>query len=80
MILKNKYYRKVEEMVKKKKCMVCSKLLSILKENICRCESTFCSVHKYPSSHNCTYDYFENNKRILEKNNPVINFEKIIKI
>ena len=29
----------------------------------CKCNQVFCKIHKYPDSHNCTYDYKENNKK-----------------
>lgn len=29
----------------------------------CRCEKTFCKIHKFPENHKCEYDYREPAKR-----------------
>lgn len=47
---------------------------------VCRCNSIFCSMHRIPESHNCTFDYKKTGKEILQKQNPTVNFEKIMKL
>jgi predicted nucleic acid binding AN1-type Zn finger protein len=46
----------------------------------CRCGLTFCSTHRYASEHNCTFDYKEDGREQIKKNNPVVVGEKIHKI
>jgi len=29
----------------------------------CKCEKTFCRIHRFPENHNCIYDYKENNNK-----------------
>ena len=46
----------------------------------CKCLNNFCIQHKYPDSHNCTFDYKAAGKEQLKKANPIINPEKIKKV
>eukprot|EP00941_MAST-03F_sp_MAST-3F-sp1_P001017 g1017.t1 len=55
---------------KKIRCMVCRKKLSLTAIK-CRCENFYCSQHRYPSDHNCTFDYRTMQKGSLTKANPV---------
>lgn len=43
----------------------------------CRCEKIFCHYHRYSNEHNCTFDYKEENKIKLEKENPKIVAKKL---
>ena len=47
---------------------------------VCRCNAIFCSKHRIPESHNCTFDYKTSGKEILQKQNPNVSFEKIVKL
>ncbi len=45
-------------------CGICNKKLPIF--NIkCKCNKLYCSIHRYPSDHNCTYNFQEEGKRKL---------------
>ena len=46
--------------------MDCNKKIK-LTDFPCRCKLTFCSLHRHSESHNCTFDYKEYGKTILEK-------------
>lgn len=46
----------------------------------CKCNLQFCSKHRLPEAHKCTYDYKKTGREILKKNNPVIINKKIITI
>ena len=61
---------------KKVKCHQCRKKLKIL-TFACKCGHTFCSKCRYPSDHQCTFDYVAENKKKLEKDNPKIEFNKL---
>ena len=45
---------KQEEQANKGRCFVCSKRLPVPIE--CRCRRTFCSSHRFPLDHQCSYD------------------------
>jgi hypothetical protein len=47
---------------------------------LCRCGNFTCIKHRYAAEHNCDYDYKKNGKNNLEKNNPIIVADKIIRI
>ena len=67
--------------IKKNRCFVCNKKISILPFK-CKCHSkkVFCSLHRMPESHNCTFDFHQDAKNKLELNNPKIEFGKFDKI
>ncbi|RRT42628.1 hypothetical protein B296_00050833 [Ensete ventricosum] len=46
----------------------------------CRCENTFCSAHRYPEAHECSFDYKTAGRKAIAKENPVVKAEKIKKI
>ena len=48
----------------------------------CKCSSInlFCSKHRLPEYHNCTYDWFKEGKEKIIKENPLITTAKLIKI
>ncbi len=60
--------------VKKKKKIKChhcnAKLGMIIFE--CKCGYNFCSAHLNAHSHNCTFDYINERKKEIAKNNPKI--------
>jgi predicted nucleic acid binding AN1-type Zn finger protein len=46
----------------------------------CRCQLNFCSEHRLPENHKCTFDYKTLGKSLIEKNNQKVIGEKIQKI
>ena len=67
------------EKKKKKRCIQCNKKLGLF-EYTCRCGGIFCVKHQLPEEHNCTFDYQKLGKEILDKKNPLIVGDKVIKI
>jgi len=65
---------------KRTRCIVCAKKLGLATTYKCRCGNTFCSTHRYPETHTCSYDYKTEGRKLLEKNNPVVNAPKLPKI
>jgi len=57
----------------------CDKKLKIV-DFPCRCEKTFCALHRHSASHNCTFDYKQHGKTILEKTVVSCKNEKVIMI
>lgn len=51
---------------KKRKCPVCFKKIGIFGIE-CRCGLFFCSLHRYPDQHNCTFDFKQHDKKLLKE-------------
>ncbi|AYV76012.1 MAG: zinc finger A20 and AN1 domain-containing stress-associated protein 6-like protein [Terrestrivirus sp.] len=60
----------------KNKCYQCNKKVGLL-NFVCKCAGSFCSSHRHPESHNCTYDHKADGIEKLIKNNPVIVADKM---
>jgi len=58
----------------------CRKKLNLSQQVQCRCALFFCLRHRYPESHNCTYNRRKDWDEKLNKENPKIEAEKIKKI
>jgi len=74
----------LEEVVKEKpketnKCSKCSKKVSLLGFP-CKCGATFCKAHRLPEDHDCEYDFKSEAKAKLNKDNPLVQANKINKI
>lgn len=52
--------------MKKTVCEQCKKKLGLLHYQ-CKCEKLFCITHLSAETHNCTYNYKEEGKKILQK-------------
>jgi len=61
-----------------RKCFHCNKKFLITVT--CKCGNNYCLTHRYAENHKCSFDYKAQAKERLEKENPVINYAKIIKI
>ncbi len=44
----------------------CNKKLTLV-DFPCRCELTFCALHRHSTNHNCTFDYKVHGQHILTK-------------
>ena len=64
----------------KKKCYICKKKIKSIIPCECKCKLLFCRLHMDPVKHNCTFDYKEEYKKILIKNNPTVSHEKFVKL
>ena len=58
------------------KCIICNKKLK-LTDIKCKCGIIFCGIHRYPTEHNCSFDFKEQERAIIKKNNPKIIPKKI---
>lgn len=53
-------------MTKRCKAEGCKKKLSLVHLTLtCKCGKCFCDIHRFPESHNCTFDY--NSKELMDK-------------
>ena len=64
---------------KKKKCEICKKKLSLM-DYSCRCGKFYCMKHRLPEEHQCQFDYKKLGREIVDKNNPQVVAEKVVKI
>jgi hypothetical protein len=64
------------------KCEHCkTRKISLATTFECRCElKKLCMTCRYPEAHNCSYDFRVDGKEQLEKTNPLVVKEKILKI
>lgn len=62
------------------RCAKCNKKLGIIMIMKCHCGLIFCAQHRYAEAHDCAYDFKEEGKRILAKENPLVVGEKLPKI
>jgi len=59
-------------------CFFCKKKTLLLFS--CHCGNKFCIKHKCAETHNCTFDYKKNGQEKLSKDNPKIQFTKVLSI
>ncbi len=62
----------------KNRCSICNIKIG-LDYYTCSCNSEFkfCSTHRFPFEHNCSKDCKQENKKELEKQNPIVKCKKI---
>jgi len=65
---------------KRARCFKCSKKLGLATNYKCRCGNMYCAAHRYAETHNCTYDYKGEGRKVLEQSNPVVTAPKLPKI
>ena len=68
---------KKQKKQKKNRCYVCNKKTGLLPFT-CKCnkEKLFCSKHRIPEEHNCTFDWKKETREKLEKENPQVIADK----
>ena len=66
---------------KKNRCHVCNKKVGLLGfKCLCMDDVMFCSAHRMPEDHSCTYDHKEVGRIKIRSLNPQIQAEKVSKI
>ena len=58
----------------------CRKKLTLTNSFSCRCERSFCPLHRHPESHACTFDFKTEGRKLLEAANPLVSLPKLPKI
>ena len=60
-------------------CWECNKRVGLLGFK-CRCDYVFCGKHRHSDQHECTFNYREHHRNVLEKKYPKLVSSKINKI
>ena len=68
-----------EKKLSKPKCYHCNKKLKMINFT-CRCNHTFCIIHQYPHSHNCSFNNKKSCQETIKLNNPQTIHQKVVKI
>lgn len=58
------------------RCLCCNKKVGIMGFK-CKCGSTFCGDHRYPETHDCSFDFKETGRGEIAKANPVVKADKL---
>eukprot|EP00850_Spirogloea_muscicola_P020718 SM000224S07106 [mRNA] locus=s224:96059:97041:- [translate_table: standard] len=61
------------------RCALCKKRVGLTGFK-CRCNNTFCSLHRYSDKHGCTFDYKGAGRDAIAKANPIVKADKVDKI
>ncbi|KAI8909747.1 hypothetical protein EDD86DRAFT_179341, partial [Gorgonomyces haynaldii] len=61
-------------------CLQCQKKLGPAQVFNCKCTGVFCAQHRYSDRHQCSHDYKQDHKQVLERENPVVKRDKIIRL
>ncbi|CAK9300365.1 unnamed protein product [Gordionus sp. m RMFG-2023] len=56
--------------VNNNRCFTCRKKTGIISSFNCRCGNEFCVLHRHPESHDCTFDYKVEGRKLMELANP----------
>ncbi|KAF5196970.1 Zinc finger a20 and an1 domain-containing stress-associated protein [Thalictrum thalictroides] len=64
---------------KNNRCLSCNKRVGLIGYQ-CQCGSTFCSLHRYPEKHECSFDFKTVGRAAIEKANPIMKADKLERI
>lgn len=59
-------------------CIICCKKVKIYAVQ-CKCKQLLCKFHVRETNHNCSFDYKQHGKDVLQQTNPKVSAEKLIK-
>jgi hypothetical protein len=60
----------------KNACSICAKRLKLVKFD-CKCGEVFCSRHRLPEEHDCSYDFRTEGRMLLQKKNVLVTGKKM---
>ncbi|KAG7016927.1 Zinc finger A20 and AN1 domain-containing stress-associated protein 7, partial [Cucurbita argyrosperma subsp. argyrosperma] len=58
------------------RCRSCNKKVGLMGFR-CKCERTFCGIHRYPEKHDCCYDFKSIGREEIAMANPVVKADKV---
>ena len=62
----------VDKKKKKRRCFSCKRKLKVLSGYSCLCSMEFCSSHRLPFDHDCTFDWKKKHQDQIRSRNPTI--------
>ncbi|KAH8864738.1 AN1-type zinc finger protein 4 [Schistosoma japonicum] len=65
---------------RRKRCSMCLRKTGLANSYLCRCDRSFCSLHRYAEVHACQYDYKSEGRRYMIESNVVVTTPKLPKI
>jgi len=69
----------VQQQPNRSRCKKCCKKIGLLGHE-CACLFVFCSTCRHAEEHNCTVNYKSKGKEKLEKSNPLISTDKLVRL
>lgn len=63
-----------------KRCFKCKKKIKSILPISCKCDNYYCKNHKYTDEHDCTFDYKNEHKTKLVKDNKKVEHHKFVKL
>lgn len=58
------------------RCLCCNKKVGVIGFK-CKCGNTYCGDHRYPETHDCSFDFKESGRGEIAKANPVVKADKL---
>lgn len=62
------------------RCPCCNKRIGLAKGFKCRCGKIYCTAHRYPEEHQCSFDFKTFGRDLLVKANPIVQDDKLERI
>lgn len=69
------------------RCYVCKRKLTLVEQTagVCKCKQIFCAKHRCVQTqhttnghcHSCSFDYLAEQRDLLNKQNPLVKFDKL---
>lgn len=69
--------KKVQENTNK--CWECNRKVGLVQTQ-CKCGYVYCPKHRHSEAHNCSFDYHQQQKDRLTKDNPLVEHNKMTKM
>ncbi|RZC57707.1 hypothetical protein C5167_005014 [Papaver somniferum] len=66
-----------DSVVLNNRCSTCNKRVKLMGYG-CRCGNFYCSMHRYPEIHACTYDYKSVGRGMIATTNPLVKQDKLM--
>lgn len=63
--------------IDKTRCFKCNKKVH-LTGIACKCGNVFCGAHRYPETHDCTFDFKKHDREILQRLNTKVVSDKMV--
>ncbi|XP_020269539.1 zinc finger A20 and AN1 domain-containing stress-associated protein 7-like [Asparagus officinalis] len=62
------------------RCGCCNKKIGLMKGFSCRCGNVYCTKHRHPEEHRCSFDFKAAARDSLAKANPIVKADKLERV